>query len=69
MLKDNSRHVVVGLLKKCWESFAGCLARVKFIKNELGGPGVKELDARISAPVLSILLAAFISLGCCVWVV
>ena len=61
---------MVNALKKSWETIAGYLARVESIKNDLGGPGVKELDAQMSAPVLLIFfLAAFICLSCCVWVV
>lgn len=52
--KDRSRHMVGSLPKKCWESFAGYSARVEFIKNDLGGPVGKELDAQGSASVLSI---------------
>lgn len=42
---------MVSALKKCWETFAGYLARVESFKNDLAVPGVKELDAQMSAPV------------------
>lgn len=43
--------MMVSALKKRWETFTGYLARVESIKNDLGGPGVEELDAQMSAPV------------------
>lgn len=40
------------MLKKCWETLAGYLARAKSIKKDPGGPGFQGLGAQMSIPVL-----------------
>lgn len=50
------------MLKKCWETLAGYLARAKSIKNDPGGAGFWGLSAQMAIPVL---LNVISSLSCC----